>query len=199
MDFHFITSFVFLEFADYVTFSVFKSVLSDFQSWLYQMTVLCLILSCKMTVRPNVYMWIFFFNLVVIRVNSWTKYFLLILSSLTVCMYHTLYHFCFTPEVTSQSSLLSSGIPCPGEVNPSSQPTPVSAQSFIYGSYRSPTVAPQSVHLTPSKSPSPSLNSTLSLTSSPDHPPIQHSPWTESSLDQPYEKRKKSRSSSKTR
>ncbi|CAK6955734.1 innate immunity activator b [Scomber scombrus] len=67
-------------------------------------------------------------------------------------------------------------------------------------SYLSPSVAPQPSPLTPCQSPHPSLNSTLSLNSSPayDAPPIQHSPWTETSLDQPYQKSRKSRSSSKT-
>ncbi|XP_035518502.1 innate immunity activator b [Morone saxatilis] len=99
-------------------------------------------------------------------------------------------------EVTSQSSQLSSGLLYPGETDPP-QPPPVSSQSFIDGSYMSPSVASQP--LTPIHSPHPSLNS-RSLTSSPafDPPPIQHSPWTESSLDQPYQKSKKSRSSSKT-
>lgn len=102
-------------------------------------------------------------------------------------------------EVTSQSSQLSSGPPCPGETDPP-PPPPVSTQSFINGSYMSPTEAPQTLPLTPCQSPHPSLDSKLSFSSSPvcDLPPIQHSPWTESSLDQPYEKSKKSRSSSKT-
>lgn len=99
-------------------------------------------------------------------------------------------------EVTSQSSQLSSGLPDAGETNP----PPVSSQSFLNGSYMSPSVAPQHLPLTPSQSPHPSLDSMPSLNSSPasDLPPIQHSPWTESSLDQPYQKSKKSRSSSKT-
>ncbi|XP_070701590.1 innate immunity activator b [Pempheris klunzingeri] len=102
-------------------------------------------------------------------------------------------------EVTSQSSQLSSGLPCPGEPDPP-QPPPVSSQSFIDSSYMSPSVAQQPTPLTPSQSPHLSLDSTLSLNSSPlyDDPPIQHSPWAESSLDQPYQKSKKSRSSSKT-
>ncbi|XP_044075611.1 innate immunity activator b isoform X1 [Siniperca chuatsi] len=99
-------------------------------------------------------------------------------------------------EVTSQSSQLSSGLLHPGETDP----PPVSSQSFIDSSCMSPSVAPKPLPLTPSQSPHPSLDSTLSLNSSPayDPPPIQHSPWTESSLDQPYQKSKKSRSSSKT-
>ncbi|KAI3369460.1 hypothetical protein L3Q82_007674 [Scortum barcoo] len=102
-------------------------------------------------------------------------------------------------EVASQSSQLSSGLLCPGDTDPP-QPPPVSSQSFVDGSYTSPSVAPQPPLLSPSQSPHPSLESTPSLSSSPacDLPPIQHSPWTESSLDQPYEKSKKSRSSSKT-
>lgn len=102
-------------------------------------------------------------------------------------------------EVTSQSSQLSSGLTCPGETDPP-PPSSVSSQSCIDGSYMSPSVAPQTLPLTPSQSPYPNLDSTLSLNSSPacDLPPIQHSPWTESSLDQPYQKSRKSRSSSKT-
>ncbi|XP_031178319.1 innate immunity activator b isoform X2 [Sander lucioperca] len=102
-------------------------------------------------------------------------------------------------EVTSQSSHLSSGLAYPGETDPP-QPAPGSSQSFIDGSYISPSVAPQTLPLTPSQSPHPSLDSMLSLNSSPvcELPPIQHSPWSESSLDKPYQKSKKSRSSSKT-
>ncbi|XP_068172464.1 innate immunity activator b isoform X2 [Antennarius striatus] len=102
-------------------------------------------------------------------------------------------------EVTSQSSQLSSGLLCPVEKDPP-QPEAASSQSFTNGSYLSPSVTPLCLPLTPSQSPHPSLSSTLSLTSSPvyDPPPIQHSPWSESSLDQPYQKSKKSRSSSKT-
>ncbi|KAM8756015.1 innate immunity activator b isoform 1-T2 [Acanthopagrus schlegelii] len=101
-------------------------------------------------------------------------------------------------EVTSQSSQLSSGVPYPGESD-SSQPPSVSSQSFVDGAYVSPLVAPQSLPLTPIQSPHPSLDSSLSLTSNPayDAPPIEHSPWSESSLDQPYQKNKKSRSSSR--
>ncbi|KAG7253113.1 hypothetical protein CRUP_008109, partial [Coryphaenoides rupestris] len=53
--------------------------------------------------------------------------------------------------------------------------------------------------LTPRTPGSPSVNSVLSFNSNPEYdaPPIQHSPWTESSLDQPFQKSKKSRSSSK--
>eukprot|EP00066_Takifugu_rubripes_P023150 XP_011612416.1 PREDICTED: uncharacterized protein C1orf106-like isoform X2 [Takifugu rubripes] len=92
-------------------------------------------------------------------------------------------------EVISQLTQLS----CTGEAEASSQ-------SFTNGSYISPSVTPQPLPLTPRRSPNPSINSMMSLTSSPadDLPPIQHSPWTESSLDQPYKKSKKSRSSSKT-
>ncbi|KAL6111623.1 inava [Pungitius sinensis] len=101
-------------------------------------------------------------------------------------------------EVTSQSSQLSSGLPDAGEKD---QPQPpMSSQSFIDSPYMSPSVAPQSLPLTPSQSPHPGPDSMLSLNSSRvcDLPPIQHSPWTETSLDQPYQKSRKSRSSSKT-
>ncbi|XP_040060084.2 innate immunity activator b isoform X1 [Gasterosteus aculeatus] len=101
-------------------------------------------------------------------------------------------------EVTSQSSQLSSGLPDAGEKD---QPQPpMSSQSFIDSPYMSPSVAPQTLLLTPSQSPHPSPDSMLSLNSSHvcDLPPIQHSPWTETSLDQPYQKSRKSRSSSKT-
>ncbi|XP_010779506.1 innate immunity activator b [Notothenia coriiceps] len=102
-------------------------------------------------------------------------------------------------EVTSQSSQLSSGLPDPGETNPPRLPS-VSSQSFSKGSYMSPSAAPQNLPQTPSQSPHPSLTSTPSFSSSPasDLPPIQHSPWTESSLDQPYQKNRKSRSSNKS-
>ncbi|XP_068450599.1 innate immunity activator b [Clinocottus analis] len=96
-------------------------------------------------------------------------------------------------EVTSQSSQLSSGLPDQGESDP-----PVSSQSFIDGPYMSPSVAPPIRSLTPSQSPHPILDSTLSSSPVCDLPPIQHSPWSETSLDQPYQKSKKSRSFSKT-
>lgn len=101
-------------------------------------------------------------------------------------------------EVTSQSSQPSSGLPFPAETD-TLQPLPLSSPSSIDCSFGSPSVAPQPLQLTPCQSPRPSLHSTLSLTSSPlnDLPPIEHSPWSESSLDQPYQKSKKSRSSSK--
>uniref|UniRef100_A0A3Q3JW13 Cytohesin Ubiquitin Protein Inducing domain-containing protein n=1 Tax=Monopterus albus TaxID=43700 RepID=A0A3Q3JW13_MONAL len=75
-----------------------------------------------------------------------------------------------------------------------------SSQSSAVSSYASPSVAPQHLLLTPNHTPHPRLDYSPSLTSSPvyDPPPIQHSPWTESSLDQPYQKSKKSHSSSKT-
>ncbi|KAM7005792.1 innate immunity activator b [Tautogolabrus adspersus] len=99
-------------------------------------------------------------------------------------------------EVTSQSSQQSTG---PGDTEPP-LPPPVSSHSFVDGSYIPPSTPPQSAPLTPNQSPHPSLESTQSLNSSPayDLPPIQNSPWSESSLDQPYQKSKKSRSSSKT-
>ncbi|KAK5872257.1 hypothetical protein PBY51_012973 [Eleginops maclovinus] len=102
-------------------------------------------------------------------------------------------------EVTSQSSQLSSVLPDPGETDPPPPPT-VSSQSFTNGSYMSPSAAPQNLQQTPSQSPHPSLESMPSFSSSPasDLPPIQHSPWTESSLDQPYQKNRKSRSSNKS-
>ncbi|XP_028303536.1 innate immunity activator b isoform X2 [Gouania willdenowi] len=98
-------------------------------------------------------------------------------------------------EVTSQSSSQpSSGPSFSVEVNPP-LPPPTSSHSCVDGSYTSPLAAP----LTPSQSPHPSLDSKLSLTPTSvyDPPPIQHSPWSESSLDQPYQKSRKSRSSSK--
>ncbi|XP_028262485.1 innate immunity activator b isoform X3 [Parambassis ranga] len=102
-------------------------------------------------------------------------------------------------EVTSQSSQPSSGLPYPADTDPS-QPPHDSSHSSADASFMSPSVAPQSLSLNLSHSPQPSLDSKLNLTPSPvyDPPPIQHSPWTESSLDQPFQKSKKSRSSSKT-
>ncbi|KAF7654695.1 hypothetical protein LDENG_00066520 [Lucifuga dentata] len=102
-------------------------------------------------------------------------------------------------EVTSQSSQPSSGLAHPGETDPP-QAFLVSSQSSIDGSYMSPSATSPSLLLTPCRSPHPSLDSSLSFNSSPayDLPPIQHSPWTESSLDQPYQKSKQKRSSSKS-
>ncbi|KAM9759282.1 innate immunity activator b isoform 2-T3 [Menidia menidia] len=98
-------------------------------------------------------------------------------------------------EVTSQSSVL----PCSVRADPP-QPPPMSPHSSADGSHMSRPVAPQSPLLNHCQSPCSSLDSSLSLNPSSvcDSPPIQHSPWTESSLDQPYQKTKKSRSSSKT-
>ncbi|XP_017271177.1 innate immunity activator b [Kryptolebias marmoratus] len=102
-------------------------------------------------------------------------------------------------EVASQSSQPSLGFPYPVEADPP-QPPLLSAHSSVDGSYMSPSVARRSPLLNSCQSPCPSLDSKSSLNSSPayDPPPIQHSPWAESSLDQPYQKSKKSRSSSKT-
>lgn len=113
---------------------------------------------------------------------------------------HNIISLFFLQEVTSQSSQPSSGLPYPADTDPS-QPPHDSSHSSVDGSFMSPSVAPQSLSLSLSQSPQPSLNSKLNLTPSPvyDPPPIQHSPWTESSLDQPFQKSKKSRSSSKTR
>ncbi|XP_041837138.1 innate immunity activator b isoform X2 [Melanotaenia boesemani] len=100
-------------------------------------------------------------------------------------------------EVTSQSSQPSSGLPYAVKADPP-PPPPLSAHSSVDGSHMSRPVAPQSPLLNLCQSPCPSLDSNFSLNSSLmcDPPPIQHSPWTESSLDQPYQKSKKSRSSS---
>lgn len=115
----------------------------------------------------------------------------------------------FLAEVTSQSSQPSSGHPRPGpQDSPLSRPQLYSSHSSLDGSYMSPVVTPQSLLLTPglsphrSLSPHPSLGSVSSFASSSaayDLPPIENSPWSESSLDQPYEKSKKKRSSSKKR
>nr|XP_057911839.1 innate immunity activator b [Doryrhamphus excisus]XP_057911840.1 innate immunity activator b [Doryrhamphus excisus] len=100
-------------------------------------------------------------------------------------------------EVASESSQPSSGLLYSGDTADSPQTLCVSTDA----SYLSPSVGPQTLPLTPSQSPHPSLDSSsMSFTSSPasyDPPPIQHSPWSESSLDQPYQKSKKSRSSGK--
>ncbi|XP_029947230.1 innate immunity activator b isoform X1 [Salarias fasciatus] len=103
-------------------------------------------------------------------------------------------------EVTSQSSQPSSGPLYPAERDPV-QSSCASSHSCVDGSsFSSPPVTPQSLPFTPTHSPHPSLELKLSLNSSPAHdpPPIQHSPWSESSLDQPYQRSKKTRSSSKT-
>ncbi|XP_061920351.1 innate immunity activator protein-like isoform X2 [Entelurus aequoreus] len=87
-------------------------------------------------------------------------------------------------EVASKSS----GLLYHREMEP---PTPVcmSSESHTDSPSQSPSVG---------AAPDPGLDAAVSLTSSPaayDPPPIQHSPWSESSLDQPYQK--KSRSSCK--
>ncbi|XP_075880586.1 innate immunity activator b [Nelusetta ayraudi] len=98
-------------------------------------------------------------------------------------------------EVMSQSSQLFSVIAGGTQADPS---TP---QSVTDGPCVSPArdLRPQPL-AAPVHSPSLSISSALSSTSSPvcDRPPIEPSPWSESSLDQPYQKCKKSRSSSKT-
>ncbi|XP_008408216.1 innate immunity activator b isoform X1 [Poecilia reticulata] len=100
-------------------------------------------------------------------------------------------------EVTSQSSQPSSGLPYPVETD-SPRLLTMSSRSCVDSSYMSSSAAPRSPLSNPCQSPCPSVDSKLSFTSSPayDPPPIQHSPWSESSLDQPYQKSKKSRSSS---
>ncbi|KAF7208564.1 innate immunity activator b [Nothobranchius furzeri] len=94
-------------------------------------------------------------------------------------------------EVTSQSSQPSS---YPVETDPPL----MSTHSSEDGSYMSHSVAPRLSPLNSCQSPCPSLDSNLSFNSSCayDQPPIQNSPWTESSLDQPYQKSKKSHTSS---
>ncbi|XP_061689754.1 innate immunity activator b [Syngnathoides biaculeatus] len=101
-------------------------------------------------------------------------------------------------DVPRETSQPPSVLPYSGEMD-SPQPPPVSSKSYTDSSYRSPSVGPQNLLLTPSSSPHPSLDFSTSFNSSPvyDPPPIQHSPWSETSLDQPYQKSKKSRSSSK--
>lgn len=98
-------------------------------------------------------------------------------------------------EVASHSSQLFPSEPDALPAVPLSAPsTPCSSlHSAPYG-------LPPSRQLTPCQSPRPSLDSTLSLNSSlalDDPPPIEHSPWSESNLDQPIDKSKKSRSSSR--
>ncbi|XP_060932493.1 innate immunity activator protein-like [Limanda limanda] len=103
-------------------------------------------------------------------------------------------------EVTSQSSQPSSGFPYPAETDPPQPPT-VPSQFCVDGPCASPSFDQQSqLLLTPNQSPHPGFDSSLSFNSSPvyDAPPIQHSPWTESSLDQPFQKSRRSRSSTKT-
>ncbi|XP_051932547.1 innate immunity activator b isoform X2 [Hippocampus zosterae] len=97
---------------------------------------------------------------------------------------------------SDDSSLSDSMVQDEGEMDSSQPPT----ASHTDGSFQSPSVRPQNLPLTPRSSPHPSLDSSMSFTSSPasyDLPPIQHSPWSETSLDQPYQKSKKSRSSCK--
>ncbi|CAF96528.1 unnamed protein product, partial [Tetraodon nigroviridis] len=170
----------------------------DFQIWVHPMTALCLILWCKMRVRSNSRS-PFLLQFVAMRSTTsllesiWgliNKYRMNsfkfdTVDGLSACSRHLF----FSPlEAISQLSQLS----CTEQAHSSSL-------SFTNGSYLSPSVTPQPLPLTPTSSPIPSINSVTSLVSSPadDLPPIQHSPWTESSLDQPYEKSKKSRSSSK--
>ncbi|KAM4582499.1 innate immunity activator b isoform 1-T3 [Fundulus diaphanus] len=100
-------------------------------------------------------------------------------------------------EVTSQSSQPSSELPHSVETD-APQPLSMSTHCSVDGSYVSSSLAALSPLSNPRQSPCPSIDSKLSFNSSPayDPPPIQHSPWTESSLDQPYQKSKKSRSSS---
>ncbi|KAM8868257.1 innate immunity activator protein-like isoform 1-T2 [Synchiropus picturatus] len=100
-------------------------------------------------------------------------------------------------EVASQSSQPSSGLLFPAEAE---QNLTVSSELSRDLSYQSPISVAQNLRLTPTQSPHHNLDSPLSFSSSPvyDAPPIEHSPWTESSLDQPFQKSRKSRSSSKT-
>lgn len=101
-------------------------------------------------------------------------------------------------EMTSQSSQPSLE-PLKHGPAESPQPPPGSSQPPALTPHQSPSLSSLSPALTPMQSPLPSLEELqLSFSSSLelDPPPIQHSPWTESSLDQPYQKSKKSRSGS---
>uniref|UniRef100_A0AAV2M501 Cytohesin Ubiquitin Protein Inducing domain-containing protein n=1 Tax=Knipowitschia caucasica TaxID=637954 RepID=A0AAV2M501_KNICA len=92
-------------------------------------------------------------------------------------------------EVCSSSQLLISEPDAPPPLSAPS--TPCSLNSAPYG---------LSGSLQGTPCPSPRLDSSLSLNSSlalDDPPPIEHSPWSESNLDQPLDPKKKSRSSSK--
>ncbi|KAM4612653.1 innate immunity activator b isoform 1-T4 [Polymixia lowei] len=102
-------------------------------------------------------------------------------------------------EATSQSPQPSLGLPYPGETDLPQTPS-VSSPAPADTSSLSSSVASQPLLVTPSQSPHPSLEPALSFNSSLEYdlPPIEHSPWTESSLDQPYQKTKKSRSSTKS-
>lgn len=120
-------------------------------------------------------------------------------SAVIYTKYFTIIIYLF-PEVTSQTSQPSSGLPYPVETD-SPRPLTMSSHSCVNSSYMSSSAAPRSPLSNPHQSPCPSIDSKLSFSSNPayDPPPIQHSPWSESSLDQPYQKSKKSRSSSTKR
>lgn len=106
-------------------------------------------------------------------------------------------------QSTSDDSSLSDSVVQDEEVSSqSSQLLPSEPDALLAAPLFTPrgphAATPQSLQPSPRQSPRPSLDSTLSLTSSralDDPPPIEHSPWSESNLDQPFEK--KSRSSSK--
>ncbi|XP_062323609.1 innate immunity activator b isoform X1 [Osmerus eperlanus] len=99
-------------------------------------------------------------------------------------------------EVTIQSSQPCLEPPYQGPAESSQQPLGFS-QPPVHTPYQSPSVSSLPLLQSPHQ---PSLLSLeeprLSFSIDHEAPPIQHSPWSESSLDQPYQKSKKSRSGS---
>ncbi|CAL8401418.1 unnamed protein product [Arctogadus glacialis] len=114
-----------------------------------------------------------------------------------------------SPPSTANSSLVSSPMNSHPHTPPvkrtPSQLTPIRrtlshhAQIRRTPSLLSPSQLPPGL-LTPRRAGSPGLDSMLSFSSNPESeaPPIQASPWSESSLDQPFQKTKKNRSSTKS-
>ncbi|CAL8382727.1 unnamed protein product [Boreogadus saida] len=114
-----------------------------------------------------------------------------------------------SPPSSANSSLVSSPMNSQPHTPPvkrtPSQLTPIRrtlshhAQIRRTPSLLSPSQLPPGL-LTPGRAGSPGLDSMLSFSSNPESeaPPIQPSPWSESSLDQPFQKTKKNRSSTKS-
>ncbi|XP_041944508.1 innate immunity activator b isoform X2 [Alosa sapidissima] len=100
-------------------------------------------------------------------------------------------HITLSPSPSHNHTILS---PSPSHSHVTLSPSP-SHTHILTSPIPSPTPSPGPSHRT--HSPSSSLSLSIGGLEEDDRPPIENSPWAESSLDQPYEKIKKKRSSSR--
>ncbi|XP_048111499.1 innate immunity activator protein-like [Alosa alosa] len=100
-------------------------------------------------------------------------------------------HITISPSLSHNHTILS---PSPSHSHVTLSPSP-SHTHILTSPIPSPAPSPSPSHRT--HSPSSSLSLSIGGVEEDDRPPIENSPWAESSLDQPYEKIKKKRSSSR--